>query len=173
MKAGIHQRRGNMDSMTNIYVLLKNLEAFINSVPIDPNLPNCKDWEKTRAEMGKALKNTYRILVKQGFLGRLRPCGQIPLKQVFPGPLRMCGQIPLKQVFPEPLRLCGKVPLKQVFLGPLIMCRKVPLKQVFPDTLRMPRKLLVKQAFPGPLRTCGKVLQKTVREQFEPARKRS
>jgi len=114
-----------MDSMTNIYVLLKNLEAFINSVPINPKLPNCKDWEKTRAEMKKALKNTYKILVKQGF----------------PGPLRMCG--------------------------------KVPLKQVFPDTLRMSQKLLVKQAFPGPLRMCGKVLIKTVREQFEPVRKKS
>ena len=146
-----------MDPMTNIYVLLKNLEAFINSVPINPELPNCKDWEKTRAEMKKALQNTYKILVKQGFPERLRPCGQIPLKQVFPGPLRMCGKVLVKQVFPEPLRLCGRVPLKHVFPGPLRMCGKVPLKQVFPDTLRM----------------CGKVLQKTVREQFEPVRKKS
>ena len=65
-----------MDSMTNIYVLLKNLEAFINSVPINPELPNCKDWEKTREEMKKALKNTYMILVKQGFPAPLHTCGK-------------------------------------------------------------------------------------------------
>jgi hypothetical protein len=123
MKAGIHQRRGKMYSMTNIYVLLKNLEAFINSVPIDPNLPNCKDWEETRAEMGKALKDTCKILVKQEFLAQFRPCGKVPLKQVFPGPLRLCGKVPLKQVFPDPLQ---EVALEQ----PLRMCGKVLIRTV-------------------------------------------
>jgi hypothetical protein len=119
-----------MDSVTNMYVLLKNLEAFINTVPINPKLPNRREWEKTRAEMKRALKNTYKTLVKQGFLEGRRPCGEIPLKQVYLGPLRMCGKVLLKQVFPDILRMSGKVPLKQVSSAPLRMCGKVLQKSV-------------------------------------------
>jgi len=95
-----------MDSTTNIYVLLKNLEAFINTVPINPKLPNCRDWEKTRAEMKKALKNTNEILVNQGFPDPVRLCRKVLVKTVFPRPLRMCGKVLQKSVLAqfEPVR---------------------------------------------------------------------
>lgn len=87
-----------MDPMTNIYVLLKNLEAFINSVPINPKLPDCKDWEKTRAEMKKGLKNTYKILVKQGFPEPLVRCREVLEKQVFVERLARCREVLEKTV---------------------------------------------------------------------------
>jgi hypothetical protein len=93
MKPDIHQRRGKMDPKTNIYVLLKNLEAFINSVPINPELPNCKDWEKTRTEMKKALKNTNEILAKQGFPERLDRCRKVLEKTVFPERVLTCRKV--------------------------------------------------------------------------------
>jgi len=89
-----------MDSTTNIYILLKNLEAFINAVPISPKSPNRRAWEKNRAEMKKALKDTYKILVNQGYLEGL---------QVFLGPLRGCGVVLSRQVFLKSLRDCGVV----------------------------------------------------------------
>jgi hypothetical protein len=130
MKPSIRQRRGKMDPITNIFVLLKNLEAFIKSVPIDPNLSNCKDWEKTRAEMKKGLKNTYKILVKQGFPEPLVRCRQVLEKQVLLERLVRCRQVLEKQVFLERLDRCRKILEKQAFLEPLRMCGKVLEKTV-------------------------------------------
>jgi hypothetical protein len=120
-----------MDSKTNIYVLLKNLEAFIKAVPINPKSPNCRAWEKDRTEMRKALKDTYKKLVKQGSLEAYRWCGRIPLKQVYPGPVRMCGRVLQKDVFPDPVLSTPQV----LPLG--LPCHKVPQKmareQFVPD----------------------------------------
>jgi hypothetical protein len=84
-----------MDSKTNIYVLLKNLEAFVNAVPINPKSPKRRAWERNRAEMKKALKETNRILMKPGYLEGL---------EVFVGPFKGCGKVPSKQVFLEQLQ---------------------------------------------------------------------
>lgn len=84
-----------MDSKTNIYVLLKNLEAFVKDVPINPKSPKRRAWERNRAEMKKALKETNRILMKPGYLEGL---------EVFVGPFKGCGKVPSRQVFLEQLQ---------------------------------------------------------------------
>lgn len=71
-----------MDPMTKSYFLFKNLEAFINTVPINPELPDCKDWEATRAELKKALKNIYVILAKERFRLPILGCGKPITKTV-------------------------------------------------------------------------------------------
>lgn len=90
-----------MDSAIRTLIFLKNLEAFIKNVPIDPKLPNSKEWEKNRAEIEKALKDTNKMLLKQGYLKLIRPCGKIPSKGVFMGPVAMCGSVAMRRIFPQ------------------------------------------------------------------------
>jgi len=78
-----------MDSKTNLNVLLKNLEGFINSVPINPKSPKHREWERTRRVMKKALKDTNEILVKNGYLDGLA---------VFVGPLHDCRKVLSRQI---------------------------------------------------------------------------
>jgi hypothetical protein len=106
-----------MDSTTKIYVLLKNLEAFINAVPINPKSPNSRAWEKNRAEMKKALKNTYKTLAKQGNEGGLF---------VLFGPSRGCGVVLSKQVVSELLRV------SELFRGCKLVLQKTLREQLEP-----------------------------------------
>ena len=88
-----------MDSITNIYILLKNLKRFVNHVPINPKSPKYKAWEEDRAEMGKAIYETERILKKPGYLEGLN---------VFIGPLKDCGKVPSKQVLAQSVAKYGR-----------------------------------------------------------------
>lgn len=111
-----------MARITNIYVLLKNLEAFVKSVPINPKARNYKDWIKCRVEMKKALKDMNKMLKTLESLEDIEkrlapvllvPCrGRVPLKQILEAILVPCRKVPIRNVVP--MRLCGKVPQRQV-----------------------------------------------------------
>lgn len=107
-----------MAKKPNLYALIKNVEAFVKSVPIDPDSTNYKSWIKDRAEMKKALKLIHLILLE---LDVAKPtelrlvCGQIPQKRALARLVR-CLQIPLKQTFTASI-ICSKIPQKAA--GPM------------------------------------------------------
>jgi|GEM_PF-970640 hypothetical protein len=98
----------------NIFFLLKNLEAFVKSVPIDPKSRKYKEWVKCRAEMKKAIKGMDKMLrtvksledIEKGLPPLLVPCrGQVPLKQVLDAVLLPCRNVPAKSAA---LSHCGR-----------------------------------------------------------------
>jgi hypothetical protein len=99
----------------NIYVLLKNVEAFVKSVPIESKARNRKKWRKDQAEAAKALKKVYAILgsinvIELPAIAANRiPCGVIPQKQVTSLIL-----IPEKKALPAYINICTTIPTRKV-----------------------------------------------------------
>jgi hypothetical protein len=104
-----------MARLTNIFILLKNLEAFVKSVPIDTKASHSKDWLKRRAEMKKAIKDMDKMLRTLESLGDiakrlphelLLPCrGQVTLRQILEAILPPRRKVPTRI---EPLIGCGR-----------------------------------------------------------------
>jgi len=106
-----------MAAKPNIYALLKNVDAFVKAVPINPKAANYKKWLKNRAETRKAIREIVKLLRLLEMVepkALTYPCRLILQKQVLERLLR-CLKIPLKYAEAEYLRLCGVVLQKQVY----------------------------------------------------------
>jgi hypothetical protein len=104
-----------MASKHNIYALLKNVEAFVKSVPVDPGARNFREWRKNRTETKKAIKEIHKILQLLKIIEATAlklPCGKIPQKQVF-GLIAPCWVIPQKQPLPGYISICKKILTRQ------------------------------------------------------------
>jgi hypothetical protein len=106
-----------MARKANTYGLLKNVEAFVKSVPIDPKSRKYKEWVKYRKDMMKAISGLHRVLdyieiVKVPALKL--PCGKIPQRQSI-ALVTPCLSIPIRQalLLPRP-PLCLKALPRQL-----------------------------------------------------------
>lgn len=109
-----------MPAKPNVYVLLKNVDAFVKRVPINPRSKSYRQWLKDREETKKALREvvkllrSLRLIRETDLRGLPVPCRAIPLRIVMERILR-CYKIPLRFVEPSYIKMCGTIPLRDVF----------------------------------------------------------
>ena len=101
-----------MAKKPKVHILLKNVEAFIKAVPIDPKAKNVKKWRKNRVEAAKALKQAGHTLagfeVIEVAAVKIR-CGVIPQKQATSAVV-----IPEPEATPASVIICRKIPTVNV-----------------------------------------------------------
>lgn len=109
-----------MPAKPNVYALLKNVDAFVKRVPINPRSKNYRQWLKNREETRKALREVVKLLRglqlirEKDLRGLPVPCRVIPLRIVMER-IQPCHKIPLRFVEPSFIKICGKIPLRDVF----------------------------------------------------------